>query len=131
VSLPGPVQRMFSAQHPGELVVRVQIPGQPDILVPSVILCGSRGDEQVIDVKYVKDACAGEDTALVSAWVIPRAPHEVSCTIPPPLPRPSDIEQSGNAIAFGRTVAPVNMAVESPINCKDGSISFALTLAPR
>jgi hypothetical protein len=131
VSLPGPVHRMFSAQHPGELVVRVQIPGQPDITAPSVILCGAPGDEQVIDVKYVKDACAGDDTALVSAWVIPRAAHEVSCTVPPPLPRPPDTQQPEKAIAFGRTVAPVNLANESPTNCRDGSISFALTLVPR
>ena len=122
---------MFSAQHPGELVVRAQIPGQPDITLPSVILCGAPGDEQVVDIKYLKAACAGDDTALVSAWVIPRAAQEVSCTVPPPMPRPADIERSEYAIAFGRTVAPVRLATETPTSCRDGSISFALTLAPR
>jgi hypothetical protein len=131
VSVPGPLQRTFSAEHPGELVVRAQIPGQPDIAVPSVILCGASGDEQVIDVKYVKAACASDDTALVSAWVIPRAAHEVSCTMPPPMPRPADTEQSAYAIAFARTVAPVRLATEASTSCKDGSISFALTLVPR
>ena len=131
VSLPGRVQRMFSAQHPGELVIRAQIPGRPDITVPSVILCGAPGDEQIIDVNYVMATCASDDTALVSAWVIPRAPGEVSCTAPRPLPRPADIQQSEYAVAFGRTVAPMKLAVETPTLCKDGSISFALTLAPR
>lgn len=122
---------MFSARNPGELVIRAQIPGQPDIVVPSVILCGAPGDEQIIDVRYVKDACASDGNALVSAWVIPRAAHEVSCTAPPPTPRPSDTQQSANGIAFGRTVAPLNAAAAAPTGCRDGSISFALTLARR
>jgi hypothetical protein len=120
---------MFSAQNPGELVVRAQIPGQPDIVVPSMILCGSAAEEQVIDVKYLHQACAQDDNALVSAWVIPRAAHEVSCTSPPPMPRPPDTHQSSNAVAFGRTVAPVN--TRTPATCRDGSISFALTLERR
>ena len=131
VSVPQNVHKMFSAQHPGELVVRAQIPGQSDITVPSVILCGATGDEQVIDVKYVKVACASEDTALVSAWVIPRAAHEVSCSAPPPQPRPPDTQQPANAIAYGRTVAPVNTVAAEATSCKDGSISFALRLEPR
>jgi hypothetical protein len=131
VSLPGQVQRMFSAQHPGELVVRAQIPGQPDITLPSVILCGAPGDEQVINVKFVKAACASDNDVLVSAWVIQRGPDEVSCTVPPPTPRPADTLRSEYAIAFGRTVAPVKLATEPPTSCKDGTISFALTLAPR
>ena len=78
---------MFSAQHPGELVVTAQIPGQPDITAPSVILCEPAAGERVIDVKVLKLACASEDTALISAWVVPRTANEVSCTAPPPHPR--------------------------------------------
>ena len=121
---------MFSAQHPGELVVKAQILGQPDITVPSVILCDSTSADRVIDVKYVKLACASEDKALVSAWVVPRTAHEVSCTQPPAQPRPRDVQQS-DALAFARTVVPVNLAAEAPTGCRDGWITFALTLEPR
>jgi len=131
VNVPQKVHGMFSPQHPGELVVRAQIPGQPDIQMPSVILCGSTANEQVIDVRHVQQACASDDNALVSAWVIPRAAHEVSCTAPPPMPRPSDTQLSSNGVAFGRTVAPVNAAAAGAVRCRDGSISFALTLEPR
>jgi len=132
VSVPGRVQHMFSAEHPGELVVKAQIPGQPDITAPSVILCGETGTgERVIDVKYVKMACARDDVALVSAWVVPRTAHEVSCTAPPPQPRPPDTEQSANAVAFARTLVSVAVATATPTSCKDGTISFALTLEPR
>ena len=131
VSVPGPIKQMFSPQHPGELVVRAQIPGQPEINFPSVILCGAPGDEQIIDVRYVKLACAREDTALFSAWVIPRLPHEVSCTSAPSPQRSPDTQPTVDAVAFGRAVAPVHVGYETPTACKDGSISFDLTLAPR
>jgi hypothetical protein len=134
VNVPQNVHKMFSAQHPGELVVRAQIPGQSDIVAPSVILCGATAPEQVqqvIDIRHLHSACANDDNALVSAWVIPRAAHEVSCTSPPPTPRPPDTQQPSNGVAFGRTVAPVNAAAATAVSCRDGSISFALTLVPR
>ena len=137
VNVPQNVQQMFSAQHPGELVVRAQIPGQPDIVFPSVILCGPTAPEQVqqvqqvIEIRHLHAACANDDNALVSAWVIPRAAQEVSCTSPPPMPRPADTQQAANGVAFGRTVAPVNAASAAAVRCRDGSISFALTLEPR
>jgi hypothetical protein len=131
VSVPAPVQQMFSAQHPGELVVTAAIPGQPEITAPSVILCEPMAGERVIDVKTLKLGCASEESALVSAWVVPRTAQEVSCTSPPPQPRPPDAKQSTNAVAFARAVVPVNVATMAPAACKDGSISFALTLAPR
>ena len=131
VSVPQKVHRMFSPQQPGELVVRAQIPGQSDIQMPSVILCGSTADEQVIDVRHVQQACASDDNALVSAWVIPRTALEVSCTAPPPLPRPPDTQQPSSGVAFGRTVAPLNTMSAGSTSCRAGSISFALTLEAR
>jgi hypothetical protein len=131
VSVPTQVQQMFSAQHPGELVVKAQIPGQPEITAPSVILCEPVAGERVIDVKTLKLGCASENSALVSAWVVPRTALEVSCTAPPPQPRPTEVSQSMNAVAFARAVVPVNVETMAPTACKDGSISFALTLAPR
>jgi hypothetical protein len=131
VSVPAQVQQMFSAQHPGELVVTAQIPGMPDITAPSVILCEPSAVERVIDVNVVKRACAGEDTALISAWVVPRTANEVSCTAAPPRPRSADAPQSSDAVALARTVVPVSVAAMDPAACKDGSISFAVTLAPR
>ena len=131
VSVPAQVQRMFSAQHPGELVVKAQMVGQPDITAHSVILCEPTDAERVIDVKYVRLACASEDTALVSAWVVPRTAQEVSCSQPPPQPRPLDPQQASSALAFARTVVPVNLAAEAPTGCRDGWITFALRLAPR
>jgi hypothetical protein len=131
VSVPVQVQQMFSAQHPGELVVTAQIPGLPDITAPSVILCEPVAGERVIDVKVVKRACAGEDTALISAWIVPRTANEVSCTAPPPHPRPADAPLASDAVALVRTVVPVNVAAMDPAACKDGAISFAVTLAPR
>ena len=131
VSVPAQVQEMFSAQHPGELVVTAQIPGMPDITAPSVILCEPISGERVIDVKYLQLACAGEDTALVSAWVVPRTANEVSCTQPSTTPRSAGAPQSSDAVAFARTVVPVSVAAMDPAACKNGSISFALTLAPR
>ena len=122
---------MFSASHPGELVVTAQIPGQPDITAPSVILCAPAAGERVIDVKVLKLACASEDTALISAWVVPRTANEVSCTAPPPHPRSADAPQSSDAVALARAVVPVSIATMDPSTCKDGSISFAVTLAPR
>lgn len=131
VSVPAQVQEMFSAQHPGELVVTAQIPGMPDITAPSVILCEPMSGERVVDVKYLKVACAGEDTALVSAWVVPRTANEVSCTQPASKPRAADAPQSSDAVAYARTVVPVSVAAMDAAACKSGSISFALTLAPR
>jgi hypothetical protein len=130
VSVPAHVQRMFSAQHPGELVVKAQMVDQV-ITAPSVILCDSTSADRVIEVKYVKLACAIEDTALVSAWVVPRAAHEVSCSAQAAQPRALDVQQASNALAFGRTVVPVDLAAEAPTGCRDGWITFALTLAPR
>ena len=130
VSVPGDVQRMFSSQHPGELVVKAQIPGQPDITAPSVILCEPVSGERVVDVKVVKLGCASEANALVSAWIIPRAANEVSCHQPPPASRPPDLVPEG-AIASARALVSVNVEKEAVTRCKDGSISFALTLAPR
>ena len=131
VSVPSQVQQMFSAQHPGELVVTASIPGMPDITAPSVILCEPLSGERVIDVKYLKAACAGEDTALVSAWVVPRTANEVSCTQRSTQPRAADAPQSSDAVAYARTVVPVSVASMDVASCKNGSISFALTLAPR
>jgi hypothetical protein len=131
VSVPAQVQQMFSAQHPGELVVTAQIPGQPDITAPSVILCEPAAVARVIDVKVLKLGCAREDTALISAWVVPRTANEVSCTAPPQHPRSADAPQSSDAVALGRAVAPVSIAAMDPSACKDGSITFAVTLAPR
>jgi len=130
VSVPSHVQRMFSAQHPGELVIKAQMVDQV-ITAPSVILCDSTSADRVIEVKYVKLACAIEDTALVSAWVVPRTAHEVSCSQQPAQPRALDMQVASNALAFGRTVVPVNLAAEAPTGCRDGWITFALTLAPR
>jgi hypothetical protein len=131
VSVPAQVQQMFSAQHPGELVVTAQIPGLPDITAPSVILCAPAASERVIDVKVLKVACASEDTALISAWVVPRTANEVSCTAAPPHPRSADAPQSSDAVALARAVVPVRIAAMDPAACKDGSISFAVTLVPR
>jgi hypothetical protein len=131
VSVPAQVQQMFSAQHPGELVVKAQIAGQSEILAPSVILCEPVAGDRVIDVKTLKLGCAREDSALVSAWVVPRTAAEVSCTAPPRQPRPEDASPSTNAVASARAVVPVNVPTMAPTACKDGSISFALTLAPR
>jgi len=39
--------------------------------------------------------------------------------------------QSADAVAYARTVVPVSVAAMDPAACKNGSISFALTLAPR
>jgi hypothetical protein len=130
VSLPSDVQQMFSSQHPGELVVKAQIPGQPDITAPGVILCEPIGGDRVVDVKVTKLGCASEDTALVSAWIVPRAATEVSCGAAPPPSSTSELSQS-NAIASARAVVSVSVATMSPTSCRDGSISFALTLAPR
>ena len=130
VSVPTQVQQMFSASHPGELVVTAQIPGMPDITAPSVILCAPAAGERIIDVKVLKLACASEDTALISAWVVPRTANEVSCTVPPPHPRSADAPQSSDAVALARAVVPVSIATMDPSACKDGSISFAVTLAP-
>jgi hypothetical protein len=130
VNVPSQVQRMFSAQQPGELVVKAQMIGQA-ITAPSVILCDSTSADRVIQVKFVKLACASEDTALVSAWVVPRTAQEVSCSQPPAQPRSLDVEQTSTALAFARAVVPVNLAAEAPTGCRDGWITFALTLAPR
>ena len=129
VSVPGDVQRMFSSQHPGELVVKAQIPGQPDITAPSVILCEPVSGERVVDVKVLKLGCASEANVLVSAWVIPRAANEVSCR-EPPASRPPDLLPEG-AVASARALVSVNVEKEAVARCRDGSISFALTLAPR
>ena len=130
VSVPTQVQQMFSAQHPGELVVTAQIPGQPDITAPSVILCETQAAERVIDVKALKLGCAREDTALISAWVVPRTANEVSCSAPPSGQRSAQAPQASDALAVARTVVPVSIGTMDPSACKDGSISFALTLAP-
>jgi hypothetical protein len=131
VSVPAHVQQLFSAQHPGELVVTAHIAGLPDITAPSVILCEPSAGARVIDVKVVKLACASDDSALISAWVVPRTANEVSCTVPPPHPRSPDAPQSSEAVALARAVVPLTAATMDPASCKDGSISFAVTLAPR
>jgi hypothetical protein len=131
IAVPAHVQRMFSAQHPGELVVRAQIPGQPDIMARSVILCEPTNDERLIDVKHLEVTCAGERTAMVSAWVVPREAGEVSCTQPPPGPRRLDEMETARALASARTAVPVTFATQSTNGCRDASINFALTLAPR
>jgi hypothetical protein len=129
VSVPADVQNLFSAEHPGELVIRAEIPGQPDITAPGVILCESTGAERVIHVKVLKLACASEDTALVSAWIVPRAADQVRCGAPPPAAPPDGLMQS-NALASARAIVSVNKAA-APATCRDGSIAFALTLAAR
>ena len=131
VAVPAQVQRMFSAQHPGELVVRAQIPGQPDITTRSVILCEPTDVERLIDVRHLEFACAGDKTAMVSAWVVPRTADEVSCTQPPPGPRPLDDMLTLRALASARAAVPVTFATQTVNGCADASITFALTLAPR
>jgi hypothetical protein len=131
VAVPAQVQRLFSAQHPGELVVKAQIPGHPDITARSVILCEPTDAERLISVKQVTPVCASEATALVSAWVVPRTAEEVSCTQPPAEPRSLEPQQTLSALAGARTVVPVNLSAESATGCRDGTITFALTLAPR
>jgi hypothetical protein len=129
VSVPADVQNMFSAEHPGELVIKAEIPGQPEITAPGVILCESTSGARVIDVKVLKLACASEDTALVSAWIVPRTADQVSCGARPPASPPAELMQS-NALAYARAIVPVNIAA-APSSCRDGSIAFALTLAAR
>jgi hypothetical protein len=131
VAVPAQVQRLFSPQHPGELVVKAQIPGQPDITAQSVILCEPMADERVIEVRHLELACAGDETAMVSAWVLPRKAAEVSCRQSPSPARRFDPEEAAQALASARTAVPVKFAAETSNGCKDASIRFALTLAPR
>jgi hypothetical protein len=131
VAVPAQVQRMFSPEHPGELVVKAQIPGQPDITAQSVILCAPTDHERVIDIKHLELACAGDETAMVSAWVLPRKAEEVSCLQTPSPARRLDPQEATQALASARTAVPVTFAAETSNGCKDASIRFALTLAPR
>ena len=130
VNVPAHVQNLFSAQHPGELVVKAQIPGQPDITAPSVVLCEPTGADRLVDVKVQKVGCASDETAMVSAWVVPRSADEVSCTVPGAHPPPPDGPAPTNAVAFARTPVPIKTSSIDP-SCKDGTISFALRLEPR
>jgi hypothetical protein len=130
VSVPTHIQNLFSAQHPGELVVKAQIPGQPDLTPPGVILCEPTGAERVIDVKVQRIGCVSDDIAMVSAWVVPRSRDEVSCTLPPAQPRPADGPPT-NAVAFARAPVPIKTSSSEPTSCRDGTISFALRLEPR
>jgi hypothetical protein len=131
VSVPAQVQRIFSAQHPGELVVIASMQGQPDIAALGMILCDPVGGERVIDVKYSKAMCATEKSASISAWIVPRTAQEVSCASTTPRPRAPEELQSLEPLASARAVVPVTIGTMAPESCKDGSISFALTLAPR
>ena len=112
VSVPTQVQQMFSAQHPGELVVRAQIPGQPDITVPSVILCGPAGGERVIDVQ-VREARVRERGHRAGVGVGDSAHGERGeLHGAAAAPRPADAQQSSTRVAFARTVAPVSIATD-------------------
>jgi len=131
VSVPAKVQQMFSAQHPGELVVTAQVPGQPDITAPSVILCEPASGDRVLDVKFLQQrACASEEPVLVSAWVVPRTANEVSCSGAPATARPARAASPAEAVAVARAVVPISIAPMDESSCKDGTISFAFTLAP-
>jgi hypothetical protein len=129
VAVPVTVQRMFSAERPGELIVRAKVPEKTyERAVFAELLCAPSDAEKVFQVRRFWFACAVPEVVTVSAVVVPRQSSELACgAVNPGLWQAPEFDPQA-VVASGTASAPV--VVEWGFGCKDGSASFALRLLP-
>jgi hypothetical protein len=131
VSVPASVQRMFSADRPGELIVRVKAPEKTFAWTAlDELLCAPGDADKAFPIRQFWFGCAVPEVVMVSAVVVPRDNGDLACGVanlrpwhePPPDPQ--------IVVASGTASAPMQVAWDW-MACKNGSASFALRLAPR
>jgi hypothetical protein len=134
VTIPAEALRGISAEHPAELVVRARIPasqGRPPVEFPiaGVALCSPPEQaSQHVPVSSFEFACAVDENAEITAWVVPRSLFEVSCLGEDAGHSRRFDPERGVALAEGHTSAKVAWTGRREASCKGGSIDFDLTV---
>jgi hypothetical protein len=129
VVVPVPVQQMFSAAHPGLLMMKAELHRGRPLRFYSVVLCAPTDGELVLEVHSIRFGCATPGAAEISASVVFDTHELLSCEGPAPISFGPD-PAPGTVVASGEAQAPMAIAW-GWMGCKSGSGSFALHLAPR
>lgn len=132
VHAPEEVQRLFSADNPGQVAVRVDWPGRGAGRTEVVgYLCAPGTGPASLQFTDFDFDCAHDAVLTVHAWAAPVA-------APIPVERCGQLAHSGgaeaptlreNAVAYASGQVPVAIS-DSLGKCDDGSFHFELTLAP-
>jgi hypothetical protein len=134
VIVPASVQALFSAEHPGQLVVIARPPQHAELRDELRVFCAASDGERRISVRTFEFGCAPEATVQVSAFAVPRSVAHVDCTGAGVLLDNDKLRSSGHV--FDPAAALATATVDAPIsrsgigNCQDGHIQFTATLTP-
>ena len=135
VVAPLEVQRLFSAEAPGQLMVVATLPSPYNELSDrQSAFCMPTDGERRVHVHTGAVGCAEALPAQVAAYVIPRTAEQVDCSGEgTALQRPYYGEYPyalDDAVAVGNVEAPLVLTTGSA-DCRSGNITFTITLAPR
>jgi len=135
VIAPLEVQRLFSAEAPGQLMVVATLRSPyNDLGDRQTVFCMPTDEPRPIHVSTRQVGCAEALTAQVAAYAIPRTTEQVDCSGPGTvLQRPYYGEYPyalDDAVAVGNVEAPL-VLTSGAADCRSGNISFTITLAPR
>jgi hypothetical protein len=133
VIAPLEVQRLFSAEAPGQLMVVATLPSHGELADRHAAFCMPTDGERRINVHTGEVGCAEALTAQVAAYAIPRAAEQVDCSgegTARVRPYYGEYPYSlDDAVAVGNVDAP--LVLTGSDGCRGGNIAFTITLAPR
>ncbi len=135
VIAPLEVQRLFSAESPGQLMVVATLPSpHSELSDRQTAFCMPTDGDRPIHVSTGAVGCAEALTAQVAAYAIPRTTEQVDCSgAGTVLQRPYYGEYPyslDDAVAVGNVEAPLVLTTGAS-DCRGGNISFTITLARR
>lgn len=127
VVVPADVQRLFSTDRPGEVLVDVGLT-DGHIRLRAGVLCAPGDLPRTLTVRGFAFGCA-RDSATIAAWAASRVPGAVAACDGDDSMVFQDRPVLEGALAEARVEKPVSVS-SSASSCHDGSVSFALTLGP-
>jgi hypothetical protein len=133
VTVPVDVQGLFSAEAPGQLFVVTTVPTIGELRDDRSVFCIPQDQDRRVQVKAFDFGCAPAGIVTVSAYALPRTTDRIDCAGLAPIPMQGvygrEVFDPADAVATASIEAPIRGGGDS--GCNDGSIRFALTLAPR
>jgi len=132
VVAPVEVQQLFSSDNPGQLFVIAELPTQAEATDSRAVFCMPDAKDRPIAISAEKLECAQEGIARITAYAVPRAASRIDCSgpgavIPEEHRYAPDSFDPETVVATGSAEVPVST---SGSGCRDGQVTFTITLAP-
>ena len=132
VVAPVEVQQLFTPDNPGQLFVIAELPTQAEATDSRAVFCMPEAQDRRIAISAAKLECAQEGIARITAVAVPRAASRIDCSgpgslIPEEHRYAPDSFNPEEVVATGTVDVPVST---SGGGCRDGHVTFTITLAP-